>query len=102
MSTGEQAQAASQPAADAKVEEVSLLDQVISATKQTERSRTEDLMKTLVDQTLASLATEASAYRRYEQVVAEHAAKRLGVSPVLSDERNIGSSPSAPRTSPSS
>jgi type VI secretion system protein ImpC len=56
MSTGEQAQAATQAAA-AEAKEVGLLDQVIAATKQTERSRTEDLMKTLVDQALAGIVT---------------------------------------------
>ena len=58
MSTGEQAQAGAQAAAaGAEVKEVSLLDQVISATKQTERSRTEDLIKTLVDQSMAGIVT---------------------------------------------
>ena len=53
MSTGEQAQAAAAAAATAEAQEVSLLDQVISATKQTERSRAEDLIKTLADEALA-------------------------------------------------
>lgn len=58
MSTGEQAQAGAQAAAaGAEVKELSLLDQVISATKQTERSRTEDLIKTLVDQSMAGIVT---------------------------------------------
>jgi type VI secretion system protein ImpC len=52
MSTGEQASAAGAAAAEAEAKEVSLLDQVITATKQTERSRAEELMKTLVDQAL--------------------------------------------------
>src|SRR6516164_1279451 len=56
MSTGEQAQAAPAAAA-AEAQEVSLLDQVISATKQTERSRAEELMKTLVDQALAGIVS---------------------------------------------
>jgi len=56
MSTGEQAQAAA-PAAAAAAQEVSLLDQVLSATKQTERSRAEELMKTLVDQALAGVVS---------------------------------------------
>ena len=56
MSTGEQTQAAPAAAA-AEAQEVGLLDQVISATKQTERSRAEDLMKTLVDQALAGVVT---------------------------------------------
>src|SRR5208337_1811044 len=57
MSTGEQAQAAATVAASAEAQEVSLLDQVISATKQTERSRAEELMKTLVDQSLAGVVS---------------------------------------------
>src|SRR5271157_469776 len=57
MSTGEQAQAAAPAAAAAEAQEVSLLDQVLSATKQTERSRAEELMKTLVDQALAGVVS---------------------------------------------
>jgi type VI secretion system protein ImpC len=58
MSTGEQPQAVPQaPAAAAEAQEVSLLDQVLTATKQTERSRAEELMKTLVDQSLAGIVT---------------------------------------------
>src|SRR5271166_2974112 len=57
MSTGEQAQAAAPAAAAAEAQEVSLLDQVLSATKQTERSRAEDLMKTLVDQALSGVVS---------------------------------------------
>ena len=57
MSTGEQAQPAAPAAAEAEAKEVSLLDQVISATKQTERSRAEELMKTLVDQALAGIVS---------------------------------------------
>ena len=57
MSTGEQVQAAAPAAAAAEVQEVSLLDQVLSATKQTERSRAEELMKTLVDQALAGVVS---------------------------------------------
>ncbi|HKM55481.1 MAG TPA: type VI secretion system contractile sheath large subunit, partial [Isosphaeraceae bacterium] len=59
MSTGEQAQATAPAAAPAAAEaqEVSLLDQVLSATKQTERSRAEDLMKTLVDQALSGVVS---------------------------------------------
>jgi type VI secretion system protein ImpC len=56
MSTGEQVQAAPAAAA-AEAQEVGLLDQVISATKQTERSRAEDLMKTLIDQAMAGVVT---------------------------------------------
>ena len=58
MSTGEQAQAAPQAGAAAvETQEVNLLDRVLTATKQTERSRAEDLMKTLVDQSLAGTLT---------------------------------------------
>jgi type VI secretion system protein ImpC len=58
MSTGEQAQAAPEAGATAvETQEVNLLDRVLTATKQTERSRTEDLMKTLVDQSLAGTLT---------------------------------------------
>jgi type VI secretion system protein ImpC len=59
MSTGEQAKATAPAAAPAAAEaqEVSLLDQVLSATKQTERSRAEDLMKTLVDQALTGVVS---------------------------------------------
>jgi oligoendopeptidase F len=51
------------------------------------------LSDTLVDQTLNTVAAEASAYRHYEQVIADHAANRLGVSPVFADELNVGSPP---------
>ena len=58
MSTGEQAQAAPEAgAAVVETQEVNLLDRVLTATKQTERSRTQDLMKTLVDQSLAGTLT---------------------------------------------
>jgi type VI secretion system protein ImpC len=58
MSTGEQAQAAPEVGTRAvETQEVNLLDRVLTATKQTERSRTEDLMKTLVDQSLAGTLT---------------------------------------------
>jgi type VI secretion system protein ImpC len=58
MSTGEQAQAAPEAgAAVVETQEVNLLDRVLTATKQTERSRTEDLMKTLIDQSLAGTLT---------------------------------------------
>ena len=55
MSTGEQAQAI--PAAPETVVQEVTLDDIIKATKQTERSRTEDLMKTLVDQALAGIVS---------------------------------------------
>jgi len=56
MSTGEQSQAAPQAAA-AEAQEVSLLDQVLTATKQTERTRAEELIGTLVDQALAGVVS---------------------------------------------
>ena len=51
MSANPQAQAGA-AAATTTTQEGSLLDQVLSATKATERSRTEELIKTLVDQAL--------------------------------------------------
>jgi type VI secretion system protein ImpC len=57
MSTGEKAQAAAPAAAAVETQEVSLLDKVLLATKQTERSRAEDLMKTLVDQALSGVVS---------------------------------------------
>jgi oligoendopeptidase F len=54
------------------------------------------LTDTLVDQTLAAVAAEAPAYRRYQQILAEHAAKRLGIAPVLAAEVNLGLAPAAP------
>jgi type VI secretion system protein ImpC len=56
MSTGEQTQAQPQ-AAEAQVQERSLLDDVIAATKQTERPRAEDLMRTLVEESLKGTVT---------------------------------------------
>jgi hypothetical protein len=53
MSTGEQPQAA-QATAEAQVQEISL-DDIISATKQTERPRAQELLGTLVDQALAGV-----------------------------------------------
>ncbi len=58
MSTGEKQQAAAPaPAAAAEAAEASLLDQVLTATKQTERSRAEELIKTVVDQSLLGIVT---------------------------------------------
>jgi type VI secretion system protein ImpC len=53
MSTGEQS-AAAPAAAAAQVQEISL-DDIIHATKQTERSRAQELLGTLVDQALAGV-----------------------------------------------
>jgi len=55
MSTGEQAQAAAAGAVE--TQEGSLLDQVIAATKQTERSRAEDLLRTLTEEALKGTVT---------------------------------------------
>jgi len=55
MSTETEAQTGG--AATETVEEVSLLEQAISATKQTERSKSEELMKTLTEQALAGTVT---------------------------------------------
>lgn len=56
MSTGEQ-QAQAAAGAEAQTQEVNLLDQILTATKQTERSRAEELMKTLVDQAMTGVVT---------------------------------------------
>ena len=56
MSTGEQ-QAQAAAGAEAQTQELNLLDQILSATKQTDRSRAEDLMKNLVDQALSGVVT---------------------------------------------
>ena len=53
------------------------------------------LSDTLVDRTLAAVAAAAPAYRHYEQVVVHHAARRLGVSTILYDERALGTPPPA-------
>jgi type VI secretion system protein ImpC len=57
MSTGEQQAAAQAPAAAAETQEASLLDQVLTATKQTERSRAKELIETVVDQSLQGIVT---------------------------------------------
>lgn len=49
------------------------------------------LNSTLVDQMVASVQSQASVYRHYEQVRAEHTAKTLGVSTALADEQDIAS-----------
>jgi type VI secretion system protein ImpC len=55
MSTGEQAKAVPAAASTTEAQEESLLDKIVKETKQTERSRTEDLMRTVVDQALAGV-----------------------------------------------
>src|ERR1700681_4135421 len=54
MSAPEQAKAA---AATVETKQGSLLDEVISATKQTERSRAEDLIRTLTEEALKGTVT---------------------------------------------
>ena len=49
------------------------------------------LSDALVTQTLAAVQAEAPAYRHYQQVLAQHAARLLGVSPVLSSEVDLAS-----------
>src|SRR3954447_23339583 len=53
----EQAQAAAGAAATTTTEQTSILEQAISATKQTERSRAEDLMRPLADEALKGTVT---------------------------------------------
>ena len=52
------------------------------------------LSTTLIDQTLSAVQAEAPVYRRYEQVLAEHAARKLGVPAVLSAEQDFAYTPS--------
>ncbi len=47
------------------------------------------LSDALVTTTLAAVQAEAPAYRHYQEVLAQHAAKVLGVSPVLSTEVDL-------------
>ena len=49
------------------------------------------LSDALVTQTLAAVQAEAPAYRHYQEVLAQHAARVLGVSPVLSSEVDLAS-----------
>ncbi len=48
----------------------------------------------LIDQTLSEVQAEAPVYRRYEQVLAERAARKLGVPSVLSAEQDFAYTPS--------
>ncbi len=52
------------------------------------------LSTTLIDQTLSEVQAEAPVYRRYEQVLAEHAARKLGVPSILSAEQDFAYAPS--------
>ena len=54
------------------------------------------LSDALVRQTLSAVEAEAPVYREYEQVLAEHAARKLGVSPVLAAEKDLAGT-SSPR-----
>src|SRR5687767_2743783 len=53
----EEAQAAGAAAAATTTEQASLLDQVVSATKQTERSRAEDLVRALTEEVTKGTVT---------------------------------------------
>jgi oligoendopeptidase F len=53
------------------------------------------LSDSLVARTLAAVAAQAPVYRDYEQLVATRAARRLSVSSVLYDERDLGLTPAA-------
>jgi type VI secretion system protein ImpC len=57
MSANEQAAAQAQTTTTTTEGQVSLLDQIFSATKQTERSRAEDLISTLVDEAMKGTVT---------------------------------------------
>ena len=52
------------------------------------------LSTTLIDQTLTEVQAEAPVYRRYEQVLAEHAARKLGIPSILSAEQDFAYAPS--------
>ncbi len=56
MSTSEQAKPAA-PAAELEVKEGSVLDQAIKATKQTERSRAQELLRTLTEEAMKGTIT---------------------------------------------
>ena len=50
----------------------------------------------LIDQTLSAVEAEAPIYRRYQQVLAEHTAQKLGVASVLPAELELGYTSSPP------
>jgi oligoendopeptidase F len=52
------------------------------------------LSTTLIDQTLSAIQAEAPIYRRYEQILAEHAARKLGIPSILSAEQDFAYTPS--------
>ena len=62
---------AAQPQPQAATESASLLDQVIGATKQTERDRAQELVKTLVEQALAGTVTfDRNLTRTFDRAIA--------------------------------
>ncbi len=52
-----------------------------------------ELSDALVTQTLAGVEAQSAIYREYEQVIAEHAGRKLGVSPVLPAEVGLAATP---------
>ena len=52
------------------------------------------LSTTLINQTLSAVQAEAPSYRQYQKVLAEHAARKLGVPSVLSAEQDFAYTPS--------
>jgi oligoendopeptidase F len=52
--------------------------------------RSLELTDNIVNQTLAAVAAQAGAYRAYQKVLAAHVTATLGVSAVLSTERDLG------------
>src|SRR5512135_1622485 len=57
MSTGGQAAAAGKATTELEAKEVSLLDQILDATKSTERDRAKDLIQTLTEEALKGTVT---------------------------------------------
>ena len=47
------------------------------------------LSTTLIDQTLSEVQAEAPVYRHYEQILAEHAARKLGIPSIFSAEQDF-------------
>src|SRR5579872_977336 len=66
-----EARAAPETAAPAAADAVNLLDQVVTATKQTEPDRAQDLVKTLVEQALGGTVTfDRNLTRTFERAIA--------------------------------
>jgi len=80
MSTGETAKAQAQPT-EIEAEGRSLLDEVLAATKQTDRSRAEDLMRTLSEEALKGTVTWSKnvtqTLKEGMQAIAEALSKQL-------------------------